>query len=152
MYLVVQEEELYEIDIPLNFVASVGTRVHGLACWFDVLFNGRYSEPTVRFCYSVFLEVLLLFVEECGQCSKNGNACCCLYFYPFFAMISFLYFLLKWQDSRGIYYNILMRNNGRVKDSRWLRFLWDNFKEGDEQLLTDVSSKRDDQLLTNVKL
>lgn len=36
----VKEEELYEIDIPLNFTASVGTRVHGLACWFDVLFNG----------------------------------------------------------------------------------------------------------------
>eukprot|EP00262_Sarcandra_glabra_P011762 TRINITY_DN2896_c0_g1_i2.p1 TRINITY_DN2896_c0_g1~~TRINITY_DN2896_c0_g1_i2.p1 ORF type:complete len:542 (-),score=95.64 TRINITY_DN2896_c0_g1_i2:259-1884(-) len=36
----IKEEELYEIDIPLNFVASVGTRVHGLACWFDVLFNG----------------------------------------------------------------------------------------------------------------
>nr|XP_010921815.1 probable histone-arginine methyltransferase CARM1 isoform X2 [Elaeis guineensis] len=36
----VKEEELYEIDIPLNFIASVGTRVHGLACWFDVLFSG----------------------------------------------------------------------------------------------------------------
>jgi type I protein arginine methyltransferase len=36
-----QEEELYEIDIPLSFIATVGTRVHGLACWFDVLFNGR---------------------------------------------------------------------------------------------------------------
>jgi hypothetical protein len=36
-----QEEDLYEIDIPLKFIASVGTRVHGLACWFDVLFNGR---------------------------------------------------------------------------------------------------------------
>lgn len=36
----IKEEELYEMDIPLNFVASVGTRVHGLACWFDVLFNG----------------------------------------------------------------------------------------------------------------
>uniref|UniRef100_A0A453AQT4 type I protein arginine methyltransferase n=1 Tax=Aegilops tauschii subsp. strangulata TaxID=200361 RepID=A0A453AQT4_AEGTS len=35
-----QEEDLYEIDIPLSFVSSVGTRVHGLACWFDVLFNG----------------------------------------------------------------------------------------------------------------
>ncbi|XP_073219804.1 probable histone-arginine methyltransferase 1.3 isoform X2 [Cicer arietinum] len=35
-----KEEELYEIDIPLRFIASVGTRVHGLACWFDVLFNG----------------------------------------------------------------------------------------------------------------
>ncbi|KAL2506895.1 putative histone-arginine methyltransferase 1.4 [Abeliophyllum distichum] len=35
-----KEEELYEIDIPLKFVASVGSRVHGLACWFDVLFNG----------------------------------------------------------------------------------------------------------------
>ncbi|ERN02190.1 hypothetical protein AMTRI_Chr02g223030 [Amborella trichopoda] len=35
-----KEEELYEIDIPLSFIASVGTRVHGLSCWFDVLFNG----------------------------------------------------------------------------------------------------------------
>ncbi|XP_031497789.1 probable histone-arginine methyltransferase CARM1 isoform X3 [Nymphaea colorata] len=35
-----KEEDLYEIDIPLHFVASVGTRVHGLACWFDVLFDG----------------------------------------------------------------------------------------------------------------
>ncbi|XP_022138590.1 probable histone-arginine methyltransferase 1.3 isoform X2 [Momordica charantia] len=36
----VKEEELYEIDIPLKFTATVGARVHGLACWFDVLFNG----------------------------------------------------------------------------------------------------------------
>ncbi|CAA6654277.1 unnamed protein product [Spirodela intermedia] len=36
----IKEEELYEIDIPLSFIASIGTRVHGLACWFDVLFNG----------------------------------------------------------------------------------------------------------------
>ncbi|GLU08379.1 hypothetical protein SLE2022_252970 [Rubroshorea leprosula] len=36
----IKEEELYEIDIPLKFVAAVGTRVHGVACWFDVLFNG----------------------------------------------------------------------------------------------------------------
>ncbi|KAI9123120.1 hypothetical protein K1719_006009 [Acacia pycnantha] len=36
----VKEEDLYEIDIPLKFTASVGARVHGLACWFDVLFNG----------------------------------------------------------------------------------------------------------------
>ncbi|XP_048497405.1 probable histone-arginine methyltransferase 1.3 [Beta vulgaris subsp. vulgaris] len=36
----IKEEQLYEIDIPLKFTATVGTRVHGLACWFDVLFNG----------------------------------------------------------------------------------------------------------------
>ncbi|XP_022959455.1 probable histone-arginine methyltransferase 1.4 [Cucurbita moschata] len=36
----IKEEELYDIDIPLKFVASVGARIHGLACWFDVLFNG----------------------------------------------------------------------------------------------------------------
>ncbi|XP_022748808.1 probable histone-arginine methyltransferase CARM1 [Durio zibethinus] len=36
----IKEEDLYEIDIPLKFIASVGTRVHGMACWFDVLFNG----------------------------------------------------------------------------------------------------------------
>lgn len=35
-----KEEDLYEIDIPLRFISSVGARVHGLACWFDVLFNG----------------------------------------------------------------------------------------------------------------
>ncbi|GFP83459.1 probable histone-arginine methyltransferase 1.4 [Phtheirospermum japonicum] len=35
-----KEEDLYEIDVPLKFVSSVGTRIHGLACWFDVLFNG----------------------------------------------------------------------------------------------------------------
>ncbi|KAF9673297.1 hypothetical protein SADUNF_Sadunf10G0009500 [Salix dunnii] len=40
----IKEEDLYEIDIPLKFVASVGTRVHGLACWFDVLFNGSTVE------------------------------------------------------------------------------------------------------------
>ncbi|KAK6913775.1 hypothetical protein RJ641_021096 [Dillenia turbinata] len=36
----IKEEDLYEIEIPLKFIASVGTRMHGLACWFDVLFDG----------------------------------------------------------------------------------------------------------------
>ncbi|XAR57085.1 Histone-arginine N-methyltransferase [Bertholletia excelsa] len=36
----VKEEDLYEIDVPLKFNSSVGARIHGLACWFDVLFNG----------------------------------------------------------------------------------------------------------------
>ncbi|KAL7166199.1 hypothetical protein ACSBR2_036977 [Camellia fascicularis] len=40
--LSLQEEELYEIDVPLKFKAPVGTRIHGLACWFDVLFDGRW--------------------------------------------------------------------------------------------------------------
>ncbi|CAN0900543.1 Probable histone-arginine methyltransferase 1.4 [Linum grandiflorum] len=35
-----KEEDLYETDIPLKFTSTVGTRVHGLACWFDVLFDG----------------------------------------------------------------------------------------------------------------
>ncbi|KAG6617953.1 hypothetical protein I3842_Q139900 [Carya illinoinensis] len=39
-FLKIKEEDLYEIDIPLRFISSVGTRVHGLACWFDVLFDG----------------------------------------------------------------------------------------------------------------
>ncbi|KAG2727115.1 hypothetical protein I3843_01G139800 [Carya illinoinensis] len=39
-FMKIKEEELYEIDIPLRFTSSVGARVHGLACWFDVLFNG----------------------------------------------------------------------------------------------------------------
>ncbi|CAL5440369.1 unnamed protein product [Camellia sinensis] len=33
-------EELYEIDVPLKFEAPVGARIYGLACWFDVLFDG----------------------------------------------------------------------------------------------------------------
>ncbi|XP_009630322.1 probable histone-arginine methyltransferase 1.3 isoform X1 [Nicotiana tomentosiformis] len=36
----IKEEDLYEIDIPLRFTSSASTRIHGLACWFDVLFNG----------------------------------------------------------------------------------------------------------------
>ncbi|KAL3321431.1 hypothetical protein AABB24_039187 [Solanum stoloniferum] len=36
----VKEEDLYEIDVPLRFLSTVSTRIHGLACWFDVLFNG----------------------------------------------------------------------------------------------------------------
>ncbi|KAL9257935.1 putative histone-arginine methyltransferase 1.4 [Drosera capensis] len=36
----VKEEQLYDINIPLRFTSSVGTRIHGVACWFDVLFNG----------------------------------------------------------------------------------------------------------------
>ncbi|KAL0744235.1 hypothetical protein Bca4012_085748 [Brassica carinata] len=35
-----KEEDFYEIDIPVKFTASMCTRVHGLACWFDVLFDG----------------------------------------------------------------------------------------------------------------
>ncbi|KAH0894149.1 hypothetical protein HID58_056578 [Brassica napus] len=39
-----QEEDFYEMDIPLKFTASMCTRVHGLACWFHVLFD----ESTVQ--------------------------------------------------------------------------------------------------------
>ncbi|EPS70406.1 hypothetical protein M569_04353, partial [Genlisea aurea] len=35
-----KEEELFEIDVPLRYTSAVGARIHGLACWFDVLFNG----------------------------------------------------------------------------------------------------------------
>ncbi|KAK4353730.1 hypothetical protein RND71_025924 [Anisodus tanguticus] len=39
-FTLIKEEDLYEIEIPLKFTSSVSTRIHGLACWFDVLFNG----------------------------------------------------------------------------------------------------------------
>ncbi|XP_015076982.1 probable histone-arginine methyltransferase 1.3 [Solanum pennellii] len=39
-FTLIKEEDLYEIEIPLKFACSVSTRIHGLACWFDVLFNG----------------------------------------------------------------------------------------------------------------
>lgn len=34
------ETDLHEIIIPLRFVSTSVGRLHGLACWFDVLFNG----------------------------------------------------------------------------------------------------------------
>ncbi|KAI7726465.1 hypothetical protein M8C21_018355, partial [Ambrosia artemisiifolia] len=43
-FTTVKEEDLYEINIPLKFTASEGTRIHGLACWFDVLFDGSTVE------------------------------------------------------------------------------------------------------------
>ncbi|XP_051127532.1 probable histone-arginine methyltransferase 1.3 [Andrographis paniculata] len=39
-FMSTKEEDLYELDIPLKFTSTVGARIHGLACWFDVLFNG----------------------------------------------------------------------------------------------------------------
>ncbi|KAG0561597.1 hypothetical protein KC19_9G076700 [Ceratodon purpureus] len=39
-FLTAKEEDLYEIDVPLEFKSAVAARVHGLACWFDVLFDG----------------------------------------------------------------------------------------------------------------
>jgi histone-arginine methyltransferase CARM1 len=46
-FTMMTEEQFYEIDIPLKFTASVCTRIHGLACWFDVLFDGRYQAVTI---------------------------------------------------------------------------------------------------------
>ncbi|KAK3035183.1 hypothetical protein RJ639_034571 [Escallonia herrerae] len=40
----VKEEDLYEIDIPLRFICTNGSQIHGLACWFDVLFNGSTTK------------------------------------------------------------------------------------------------------------
>lgn len=42
-FSILQEEDLYEINVPLKYTSPVGTRIHGLACWFDVLFDGRFS-------------------------------------------------------------------------------------------------------------
>ncbi|XP_017223474.1 probable histone-arginine methyltransferase 1.4 [Daucus carota subsp. sativus] len=39
-FTTVKEEDLYEINVPLKYTSPVGTRIHGLACWFDVLFDG----------------------------------------------------------------------------------------------------------------
>lgn len=57
-----QEEQFYEIDIPLKFTASVCTRVHGLACWFDVLFDGRYI--TIYMFASCTLSLIFLFDHQ----------------------------------------------------------------------------------------
>eukprot|EP00803_Ostreobium_quekettii_P001554 evm.model.scf_55.2 EVM.evm.TU.scf_55.2 scf_55:14405-23250(-) len=36
----ISEEELYNIEIPLRFTVSHPCMVHGVACWFDVFFDG----------------------------------------------------------------------------------------------------------------
>ncbi|KAK9808329.1 hypothetical protein WJX73_002343 [Symbiochloris irregularis] len=40
----IDESELHEINIPLSFQISRMCNVHGLACWFDVLFAGSAAE------------------------------------------------------------------------------------------------------------
>eukprot|EP00884_Botryococcus_braunii_P002684 jgi/Botrbrau1/12416/Bobra.0229s0012.1 len=42
----IREEELHRISMPLNLPVAVNgvTRVHGLACWFDVQFKGTLEE------------------------------------------------------------------------------------------------------------
>ena len=34
------EGELHDIRVPLSLTAAFATTVHGIACWFDVLFDG----------------------------------------------------------------------------------------------------------------
>jgi hypothetical protein len=40
----VQEEELQDIAIPLAFVCKGPAALHGVACWFDVLFPGSSQQ------------------------------------------------------------------------------------------------------------
>jgi hypothetical protein len=40
----VQEEDLFEIDVPLEFQLTVVAACDHLACWFDVLFDDRYFQ------------------------------------------------------------------------------------------------------------
>jgi hypothetical protein len=67
-----QEEDLYEIVIPLKFIASVGTRVHGLACWFDVLFNGRrvLVPDLLTFVLACILHLQYAFLVTCFSSHK----------------------------------------------------------------------------------
>ncbi|CAF3627482.1 unnamed protein product [Rotaria sordida] len=43
-YLHATEEDLYEINIPLSFEMTTAAVVHGLAFWFDILFDGTSSQ------------------------------------------------------------------------------------------------------------
>ncbi|WIA08179.1 hypothetical protein OEZ85_007633 [Tetradesmus obliquus] len=43
-FATVSEEELYDINIPLNLTVAHPCTLHGVACWFDVLFNGSSSQ------------------------------------------------------------------------------------------------------------
>jgi histone-arginine methyltransferase CARM1 len=61
------ESELYDIGIPLALTVTAPTTVHGIATWFDVLFNGSVTQrwlstapglPTTHWC--------VLGVSGCG--------------------------------------------------------------------------------------
>lgn len=39
-----EEEDLHNITIPLHFVCKGPGPLHGVACWFDVLFPGSTQE------------------------------------------------------------------------------------------------------------
>lgn len=39
-FATVEEEELYDIVVPLQLTCIAPCTIHGLACWFDVLFPG----------------------------------------------------------------------------------------------------------------
>ncbi|CAF0936641.1 unnamed protein product [Rotaria sordida] len=43
-FLTANEEDLYEINIPLSFQMTTTAVIHGLAFWFDVSFNGTSSQ------------------------------------------------------------------------------------------------------------
>lgn len=45
-FLNIKQKELLEINVPFKFVVNRTCLMHGMACWFDVDFNG--SEKTVR--------------------------------------------------------------------------------------------------------
>eukprot|EP00775_Hariotina_reticulata_P011763 gene11763-11908_t len=43
-FATMKETELHDISIPLNLVVAHPCTLHGIACWFDVLFNGTSSQ------------------------------------------------------------------------------------------------------------
>ncbi|KAI7843757.1 hypothetical protein COHA_002655 [Chlorella ohadii] len=43
-FLTISEQELYEIVIPLSLQVAVPCTVHGIASWFDVLFDGSQTQ------------------------------------------------------------------------------------------------------------
>lgn len=42
------------MDMPLLFISSTSTMVHGLALWFEVLLDGRYHSSHIFYTFFIY--------------------------------------------------------------------------------------------------
>lgn len=72
----VQEEDLFEIDVPLEFQSVVAARVHGLACWFDVLFDGRSIVIAFKYIFLAARNTFTFVIHVLSVLMKNYRDSC----------------------------------------------------------------------------
>ncbi len=72
-----QEEDLFEIDVPLEFQSVVAARVHGLACWFDVLFDGRSIVIAFKYIFLAARNTFTFVIHVLSVLMKNTEILVC---------------------------------------------------------------------------